>query len=200
LDRATFGASIEDIFDDCGVQAVGEFDIAGTLTAITRIMHQYNVFMPSRLSMLIKCLIVLEGTAKGLHASFNLSQLLEPYRRQFVVEQLSPERWLRRANRQRHDWERLAASLPRSINGLLEQLRAGSLVVRNRHPPLETAVNRLAYGLCTSALLLASAMLWVLQAPPVIKEVSVLGAVGYVIAAILSTRLLWLIRRDKRKD
>ena len=44
--------------------------------------------MPSRLSMLFKCLIVLDGTARGL-TKFNLAKLLEPFRRQFRYSSFS---------------------------------------------------------------------------------------------------------------
>jgi ubiquinone biosynthesis protein len=200
LDRAAFGADLEEVLADSGMQSVDQFDIGGTLTALTRLMHEYNVFMPSRLSMLIKCLIVLEGTARGLNADFSLAQLLEPYRRQFVVEQLSPARWMRKANRRRHDWERLLETIPRSVTGLLKQSRTGSLPVRIHHPPLEIALNRLVSGLCTSGLLLASAMLWAQQVPPRIRGVSVVGVSGFLIAAFQAMRLVWLIRREKAKE
>jgi ubiquinone biosynthesis protein len=197
LDRAALGTDLAEVFNDYGTQAVGRFDVGGALTAVTRLLHKYNVFMPSRLSMLIKCLIVLEGTGKGLDARFNLAELLEPYRRQFVLEQMSPERWMRKAKRWRRDWEMLAGSIPRNASSLLEQLRTGNLTARLRHPSLEKSVNRLVYGLCTSALLLASALLWVHRAPPTVGGVSVLGASGYLFAVLLGARLLWLIRWDR---
>jgi ubiquinone biosynthesis protein len=151
--------------------------------------------------MLIKCLILLEGTGKGLNASFNLAELLEPYRRQFVLQQLSPQTWLKKAKRVRRDWELLAESIPRDFNNLLEQLQAGKFSVRVKHPPLEKSVNRMVYGLCTSALLLASAMLWVHNIPPTIHGISILGAVGYLLAAFLATRVLWVIHRaEGRKE
>jgi ubiquinone biosynthesis protein len=200
LDRAALGADLAEVFNDYGTQAVGRFDVGGALTAVTRLLHKYNVFMPSRLSMLIKCLIVLEGTGKGLDARFNLAELLEPYRRQFVLEQMSPERWMRKAKRWRRDWEMLAGSIPRNASSLLEQLRTGNLTARLRHPSLEKSVNRLVYGLCASALLLASALLWVHRAPPTVRGVSVLGASGYGFAVLLGARLLWLIRRDRPRQ
>jgi ubiquinone biosynthesis protein len=164
-------------------------------------MHEYNLFMPSRLSMLIKCLIVLDGTARALSADFNLAELLEPFRRQFVLQQFSPETWLRKAQRLHRDWEMLAESIPRGFNTLLEQLQTGNFAVRIKHPPLETSISRLVYGLCTSALLLASAMLWIHEIPPTIGGVSVLGAAGYLVAAFLATRVLWLVRyTERRKD
>jgi ubiquinone biosynthesis protein len=200
LDRAAFSADLMEVFGQYGAQAVDQFDVGGALTAVTRLMHEYNLLMPSRLSMLIKCLIILEGTAKGLNASFNLVELLEPYRRQFVLQQLSPERWLRKVKKFRRDWELLAESIPRGFNTLLEQLQSGHFAVRVKHPPLEASVNRLVFGMCTSALMIASALLWIHEVPPTIHGVSLLGAAGYLAAACLTTRVLWVIRWEKHKE
>jgi ubiquinone biosynthesis protein len=200
LDRSGLSGDLMEVFGQYGTQAMHRFDIGGALTRVTQLMHEYNLLMPSRLSMLIKCLIVLEGTGKELDARFNLAELLEPFREQFVLQQMSPQTWLRKAKRVRREWVLLADAIPRSLSTLLDQLQAGRFAVRIKHPPLESAVNRLVYGLCTSALLLASALLWVHAVPPTIRGVSVLGAAGYVAAGFLATRLLWVIRWHKRRD
>jgi ubiquinone biosynthesis protein len=148
---------------------------------------------------MIRHLISIEGTGKELDAHFNLAELLEPFRRQFVLQQMSPQAWLRKVKRIRREWELLADSIPRGLNTLLEQLQAGQFAVRVKHPPLEASVNRMVYGLCTSALLLASALLWVHAVPPTIHGVSILGAAGYLLAATLVTRVLWVIAWDKWK-
>jgi ubiquinone biosynthesis protein len=200
LDRGGLSADLMEVFGHYGTQSVDQFEVGGALTAVTRIMHEYNLFMPSRLSMLIKCLIILEGTGKGMNAGFNLAELLEPYRRQFVLQQLSPERWMRKANRLRRDWEMLAESIPRGFEALLEQLQSGHFAVRVKHPPLEHSVDRMVFGLCTSALLIASALLWVHQVPPTIRGISILGAAGYLLAAFLAARVLWQIRWEKHGE
>ena len=199
----TAAASAQDlmeVFSRYGGQAVGQFDVGGALTAVTRIMHEYNLFMPSRVSMLIKCLILLEGTAKGLNASFNLAELLEPYRRQFMLQQLSPATWMRKAKRLGRDWESLATSTPRDLKNLLKQLQSGHFAVRIKHQPLEKSVNRMVYGMCMSTFLLASALLWIHAVPPTIHGMSLLGAMGYLIAAFLTARLLWSISSERRKE
>lgn len=201
LDRGGLSADVADVLDQYGTQAISEFDLGGALNAITRILHEYNLFMPSRVSMLIKCFIVLEGTAKGLSAKFNLLELIVPYQRQFTLQQYSPKTWLHKLKRLHRDWELLAESIPRGLNNLLEQLVAGDFAVHVKHPPLEASANRLAYGLCTSALLLASALLWIHAVPPTIQGISILGAAGYLVAAFLATRVLWVSRlSDRRKD
>jgi ubiquinone biosynthesis protein len=200
LDRAGLSADLMEVFGQYGTQAVGKFDVGGALTAVTRIMHEYNLFMPSRISMLIKCLIELEGTGKGLNANFNLAELLEPYRKQFILQQLSPETWIRKAKRLKRDWELLADAIPRAFSSLLEQLQSGHFAVRIKHKPLETSVNRMVFGITTRALLIASAMLWVHEVPPTIHGISILGALGYLVAAGLATRVLWVVRWDKPRD
>lgn len=198
LDRGKLCADIEDAFDQYGTQAVSRFDVGGAFRTLIHVLHEYNLVLPSRLSMLIKCLILLEGTAQGLDATFNLAELLEPYRRQFMLQQLSPDTWLRKAKHLHRDWASLAQSLPRGFANLLEQLQGGNLAVRIRQPPLETSINRLVHALCASALLLASAMLWIHEIPPTIHGVSILGAAGYLVAALIAGRVLWLTRRSDR--
>jgi ubiquinone biosynthesis protein len=68
VDRAAVSADLMEVFDQYGAQAVDQFDLGGVLTESTHLLHQYNSVMPSRLSMLFKCLIVLDGTARGLNA------------------------------------------------------------------------------------------------------------------------------------
>lgn len=200
LDRGGMSAELAELLDQYDTQTVGQFDLGGALTAVTRIVHECKLLMPSRVSMLIKCLILLEGTAQGLNPDFNLADFLQPYRRQFVLQQLSPKTWLRKANRIRHEWASLAQSIPRSANNLLEQLQTGDFAVRINDAPLESSVNRLVAGLCTSALMLASALLWIHQVPPTIYGTSILGGVGYLVASVIAMRLLWLSRRSNHRN
>jgi hypothetical protein len=117
-----------------------------------------------------------------------------------VLQQLSPETWLRKAKRVKRDWETFADSIPRGVGNLLDQLQSGHFAVRIKHPPLEKSVDRMVYGMCTSALLLASALLWIHQIPPTIHGISILGAAGYLLAATLTARVLWWIRWEKHPD
>jgi ubiquinone biosynthesis protein len=200
LDRDGLSAELLEIFGQYGSQSVNQFDVAGALTAVTGLLHEYNLLMPSPLSMLIKCLILLEGTAKGMNASFNLAELLVPFRQQFVLQQLSPQRWLKKANRLRRDWLAFGETIPRGLETLLEQLQSGHFAVRIKHPPLEASINRAVYGLCISAMLVSSALLWIHDVPPTVRGVSILGSAGYLLSAALTAQLLWKIRWERHED
>jgi len=46
LDRGGLSADLMEVFAQYGTQAVDRFDIGGALSSVTRIMHEYNLFMP----------------------------------------------------------------------------------------------------------------------------------------------------------
>jgi ubiquinone biosynthesis protein len=195
LDRAAMSADLMEVFGQFGSQSMDQFDVGGALTSVTRIIHEYKLVMPSRLSMLIKALIVLEGTGKILSPKFNLAGLLQPYRNQFVLHQFSPQVLLRKAKRLHRDLELLIETVPRGVNTLMEQLQNGLLSIRHLHPSLESAVNRLVYGLLVSVLMASSALLWSHDVPPTIHGLSVFGFLGYLLSGFLGAQLIWTIHR-----
>jgi ubiquinone biosynthesis protein len=62
------------------------------------------------------------------------------------------------------------------------------------HRRLDPVVNRLVLGLLTSSLLLGSSLLWSLHAEPVLRGVSLFGAIGYAAACIMGLGLFRDIR------
>jgi ubiquinone biosynthesis protein len=75
-------------------------------------------------------------------------------------------------------------------------VRDGTFSVHLDHRRLDPIINRLVLGVMTAALLVSSALLWSLKAPPVVAGVSVFGALGYLIAAWLGWRLLRAIKKS----
>ena len=71
-----------------------------------------------------------------------------------------------------------------------------ALFIRLDHRHIDLVISRLVLGVMTAALLVSSALLWSLKAPPVVAGVSVFGALGYLIAAWLGWRLLRAIKKS----
>ncbi len=97
-----------------------------------------------------------------------------------------------------HDWKRLSRTLPGDVNDILQRMRAGTLSVHLEHRRLDPVINRLVMGLLTSSLLLGSSLLWSMRAEPLIKGVSLFGAVGYALAFIMGLRLFRAMRCSER--
>ena len=197
LDRNALANDLTELFELYGTQTVGNMNITGALNGITTILHEHKMMLPGNISMLIKCLIELEGTSTLLNPNFNLAELLEPWRRRFVRHQFSPRTRLKEVRRLYADWERLAESVPKAINEMIERIEKGRFSITLEHAYLKSAINRLVVGLFVSSLLISSALLIVHHIPPQIKGVSILGVIGYAIAFFFGLKTVWHNRDSK---
>jgi ubiquinone biosynthesis protein len=197
LDRGALSTDLTEFFEEYGTQAVGQFDVSGALTGVAGILHEHQLVLPGKLSMLIKCLIILEGTGRLLSPSFNLAELLRPWRQTIVRRRFSPKAQLRNLRRIYTDWEKMLELAPKAVLAIIDQFEKGSFAVRLEHRHLKSAVNRLVVGLFISSLLVASAMLITRNIPPLAWGLSVFGILGYGIAILFGFRMLW-VNRDKR--
>ena len=86
-----------------------QFQLGTVLNELTEAIRRYHVMLPSALAMLLRVLVILEGTGRLLAPGFNLIELLESYQRKLVLKKLSPRRLWRRVATASKDWEELLA-------------------------------------------------------------------------------------------
>ncbi len=196
IDRDLLRADLLEYVDDYGSASIEDFDLTGALNDMMRIVRTHHIILPARVSLLIKMLVMLEGTAQHLSPSFSIVELLERYRQRAVLRRLSPQRVWRKLHRAQRDWTRLLESFPRDLTDLMARIRKGTFEVHLDHRHLDAVVNRLVVGLLTAALLLASATLLDGQVPPLVGGYSLPGVAGMVIAVALGFRLLRAIRHS----
>ncbi len=177
-------------------QSIQDINLSGALNNLFEIIRRYSITLPPQLSMLLRTLVELEGTAQRLNPEFSLAEVIRPFYNTMVRKRLSVRRILSRLQHALGDWERLATSLPRDLNDVLKRMRDGTFSVHLDHRHIDPVINRLVLGIMTAALFVGSSLLWSMKAPPTIKDVSVVGGVGYFVAAYLSWRLLRAIKKS----
>lgn len=181
-------------------QPLNQFDLGGALTEMLEIIRRYEILLPGGVAMLIKVLIMLEGTGQLLHPDFNLTELIRPYHRKLMMRVFSPIRKLKKWRRMYDEWEHLGEILPRGLGEILNQVQAGRFEVHLQHRGLEPSVNRLVLGMLTSALFLGCALMLTRQFWPTIGGVSVFGALGAGISLALGLRLIRAINKSGHLD
>jgi ubiquinone biosynthesis protein len=194
--RDALRAELNDFIADYVGQSIADLNLSAALNDLFAIVRRYAITLPSPVTMLLRTLVELEGTGQRLSPQFSLAEVIHPFYRTMVRKRLSVRRLLGRLHHAYGDWERLAASLPRDLNDALRRVRDGSFSVHLAHRHLDPVVNRLVLGVMAAALLVGSSLLWSMKAPPTINEVSVVGAAGYLVAALLGWRLLRAIKRS----
>ncbi len=196
LDRDQLRADIADFLGDFGGQSIQDLNLSDALNEVTSIIRRHRIVLPPSVSLLIRMLVLLEGSARLLSRDFSLLEILQPFVQRRLKHRLSPGQLLKRMGRSYRDWTRLIDSLPRELRDILGRVQQGTFEVNLEHRRLDTVVNRVVYGILTASLFLGSAMMWSRQAPPTIQGVSIIGAAGVVTAVILAWRLLRAIKKE----
>jgi ubiquinone biosynthesis protein len=198
LDRRALGQSLTEFLEDYVTQDLGQMDISGALGDISSIVHKYRLVMPGKLSMLIRCLVVLEGTGRRLSPTFNLFEVLRPWQSKIIRQRLSPTAQLKNLRHLYADWQRVAEAAPKTIISVMEGLDNGRFAFRLEHRQLKWSVNRIVAGLFVCTMLLSSSILMAFKAPPAKWGFSILGVLGFLVSILFGLRRLWYDRIWKR--
>lgn len=206
FDRTSLSLDVADFVAHYTTQQLDEFDLSGALNEMVEMIRRYQITLPARIAMLVKVLVMLEGTSRLLEPKFNLTEIMTPYQRRLALRRLSPGRQVRKLRRVLAEFEHLLSVLPHGLREILEQVQSGKFDVHLDHRGLEPSVNRLVFGLLTSALFLGSSLLLsrnvppVIDLPPLLPKTSILGLAGSLVSIALGLRLFRAINKSGHLD
>jgi ubiquinone biosynthesis protein len=200
LDRDALRAEISNFVSEYGRGSLRDFNLSAALKQMTDIVRRYHILLPSTLALMLKTLVMLEGTSRQLSPNFNLAELIEPYQIKVLKHKLSLDRVLRKVYRMYRDWDRLIDMLPRDLAEILRRIRNGTFEQVHQHPRLEATINRLILGILSASFFLGSSMLYSRGAPPEIGGVSISGALGYILSLVFAWRLIRTINKAEDPD
>lgn len=177
-----------------------QVDLGAALTELTELIHRHHLVLPTGIALLLKVLVMLEGTSRLLNPRFNLTEILQSYQSRILWRHFSPARRAQGLFRLYREWKHLGELLPRGVISLLQQFQRGKFDLHVEHRRLEPAVNRVVLGLLASSLFLGSTLLWSHEVAPVVAGVSVPGALGCTVAVAIGLRLLRAITKSGKLD
>lgn len=197
LDRESFRAEINEFLSDYGTQPLNQFDVSGALNSITDIIRRYHIILPAAFALLLRFLVVLEGSARQLDPTFSLAEMMRPYYLRILRDKFSPRRIFRRVQRAVVAWDRLLSMLPGDLADILARVRRGELKVKLELRWLDPLVRIMAQCILSSALFLGSSHMLSDKAAPTLYDISVPGAMGMAFSVGLMLRMFWVSRRRR---
>jgi ubiquinone biosynthesis protein len=191
--RDELHADIADLLAE-SKRPLGSLDIGLILNGVMDIFRNYRVAPRPGLTQLLRMLILLDGTARRLNPDFSLDGILNPYEEEAVKRRLEPGRLWKQLQRSLIEWDKFIRVLPGELTSTMQRVRTGEFRVGLEHRHLDSVVNRLVLGIMTSSLILGSSLLWSLKAPPLIQDISIFGAVGFIFSLVMAFVLYRAIR------
>ena len=77
--RDQLRADVTDFVADYTRQSIQDMDLGGALNSLFEIIRRYNITLPAPLSLLLRTLVELEGTAQQLSPEFSLAEVIRPF-------------------------------------------------------------------------------------------------------------------------
>ena len=201
LDENALRGELADFVSHYGNQPMATFRLASALNEMMEIIRRFQIMLPAQIALLLKTLVMLEGTARMLNPEFSLIEVMAPFQRKLLRRRLSPARRLKKIRRTMFDLEQLISVMPRRVSEILNQVKSGKFDVHLDHRGLEPSVNRLVLGMLASALFLGSSMMLTFKVWPVaFEKISVPGALGCFVSLMVGLRLLRAINKSGHLD
>ncbi len=182
--------------------AVGE-----VLQEIEPIIYKHHLRVPGDLWLLIKTLVIMEGTGKKLSPDFDVFAVSEPYVKRFMLRLWLPSTWGPSVLRSMASLADLVIDLPRQTTRILNQVEQGDLRFRVDIPAVEQSTkqfnqiaNRVILGILLAALIIALASL--IPIMDLIWPWNLLTwivVVSFVAMSLLAIWLIWSILRSNRR-
>lgn len=178
--------------------------LLGEAQAVAR---RHRLRLPANLALLLKTLVMAEGLAAQLDPGFQMAEALEPYARELMLRQYSPQTFARALGRAGIEASQLGVELPQRLRRLLGDLERGGVEIGVRPAGLEPMLarlerlaNRIVLGIIAAALINGLAVLMSFYHPPGWEQWTLAAfAVGLTLAlglaAYLAFSILWS-RRD----
>jgi ubiquinone biosynthesis protein len=174
-----------------------EIQVGTLLEDLVEVLKSHALRLPPDMSIVIKALITVEGTARMLYPDLDVISEATPHVRRLVSQQYSRGYiWQRMRNNLSAMWG-LQQHLPHSLSAILKKIEHDRLTIgfdhKNLTPmqkALESSFNRLTLGIVLGAMIMGSSMIITTGVGPLLFGYPALGMTGYLISAVLG---LWLI-------
>jgi ubiquinone biosynthesis protein len=197
-----FQRQIDDFMGRYLFKPLKNLDIARLLQELLEIATQNRIRIPPVIFLMIKAFAAMEGIARILDPKFDMIAHAEPFIKRAKIAQYAPGKIAKSVFTTVSDSVHLIQALPREILHLIQLIRYNKMTVNIDMPGLNDILrtmnrvsNRLAFSIVIAALIVGSASLLAYSTPPLIFGISLVGMLGFSIAAFLGIWLLIAILR-----
>ncbi len=197
INRSFLEKDLMDLMDVYLAISLKEIRVKNMLVDFVQVLKDHDLRLPADLSMVIKALITVEGSARMLLPELDVMSEAEPHIRDLAAGRYSVGHMWQRLRSNLSSFWALQRHLPGSLSAIVKQVENGNLAIQFKHRNLDTfqkvlesSFNRLTLGIVLGAMIIGSSMIITTGVRPWLFGYPALGMIGYLIAAVIG---LWLV-------
>lgn len=208
VDEERLAADVDELVTDFADLPMKDIRVASLIARLTAIVREHGIMLPTDLTLMFKCLITLEGSARKYDPDFRLVDRLKPFVDRALAARYSPAEMGRRGGANVGHFLSLLGAMPRELARLLKDARRGRIRIDldlkrldSVGRRLDNTVDRLTIGLMTASVVIGSSIVMTVTSGPQLFGVpifSVLGSLGFLMAFINSVWVIFSIWRSRR--
>jgi ubiquinone biosynthesis protein len=201
-----FLAELREIYYRYYGATLNEIDPIQVIREAFQLIYTMNLHLPTRFLLLDRAIATLGSVGVELYPDFNVFEVARPYARGLLLERFTPQRIVRRAQRDAVRYAQIVAEAPFQWYDFMEQIRDGQIEVGFVHKGLDEFLeqtqrvfNRLVIALIVVGGLIGSSLIGVFaKGGPHVLGVNVISVVGFALSTVLGLWLLWGVVRSGR--
>jgi len=177
-----------------------------TLEQFKTVIYENKITLPHYLYMLTRALVIIEGVGLKLDPEFNITDNLRPYLAKIGRKRFGLKHLFKKNVNRFQGYTALLDTLPDDIDDILKKIKHGKLIIVHEHKnlnnfktALKKAINRLVLAVIIAALSIGSSLLIIADMPPKLNGVPILGAMGFLVSAVLGFIIVISIFRNKER-
>jgi ubiquinone biosynthesis protein len=182
-----------------------DMEIGKLLQDLIELTIRFHLRIPPNIFLMIKALSAVEGVGRMLDPEFDLIAHAEPFIKRVKLERFAPQRITSDVFDVMSRLLQFLQQFPKDLLDLTGIIRQQKLSLQLEHKGLETMLatqdqtsNRMSFAIIIAALIIGSALIVISEIPPLVYGISLIGIIGYLVAAVMGIWLLVAIIKKGR--
>ncbi len=182
-----------------------DMEIGKLLQDLFQLTMRFRLRLPPDIFLMIKALSSVEGVGRTLDPEFDLIAHARPCIRRVKLERFAPQRISSDVYDMMSRLLQFLQQFPQDLMDLAGMIRKQKLSLQLEHKGLENMLatqdqtsNRMSFAIIIAALIIGSALIVISEIPPLVFGISLIGIIGYLVAAVMGVWLLVAIIKKGR--
>ncbi|MGD8723722.1 MAG: AarF/UbiB family protein [Desulfobacterales bacterium] len=182
-----------------------DMEVGKLLQDLLHLTMQFRLRIPPDIFLMIKALSSVEGVGRALDPDFELITHARPFIQQVKLERFGPKRISADVIDTMSRLLLFLQQFPKDLMDLTGMIRKQRLSLQLEHKGLESMLatqdqtsNRMSFAIIIAALIIGSALIVISEIPPLVYGISLIGIIGYLVAAVMGIWLLVAIIKKGR--